>query len=220
MTLAEYVVSQPFEPDEEVPDLDRDPGWRWCRREVASLMRTGFSDRANRISHIHRERAWLVIERLLHDPNPSPEHEQRYGGDNMDPFTLSINTNRGTAMHAVIEYGLWVRRELEAAGEDVSVGLASMPEVREALDAHLDPHVDPSFAVHAVYGRWLPWLLLLDEVWVRDRRPALLPSEPLETYRDVVWATYISWCSPYDSAFRTLRSDYERRCEGCPERAV
>ena len=119
-------------------------------------------------------------------------------------------------MHAVIEYGLWVRRELEAAGEVVSVGLASMPEVREALDAHLDPHVDPSFAVHAVYGRWLPWLLLLDEVWVRDRHPALLPSEPLETYRDVVWATYISWCSPYDSAFRTLRSDYERAVKAVP----
>jgi hypothetical protein len=28
LSLAEYVVSQPFEPDEEVPDLDRDPGWR------------------------------------------------------------------------------------------------------------------------------------------------------------------------------------------------
>jgi hypothetical protein len=216
LSLAEYVVSQPFEPDEEVPDRDRDPGWRWCRREVASLLRTGFSDRADRIPHVYRERAWSVIERLLHNPNPSPEHEQVYGGDNMDPLTLSINTNRGTAMHAVIEYALWVRRELEAAGGDVSVGFDAMPEVRDALDAHLDPHVDPSFAVHAVYGRWLPWLLLLDEVWVQDRHPALFPSEPLGTYRDVVWATYISWCPPYDSAFRALRSDYERSVKAVP----
>jgi hypothetical protein len=216
LTLAEYVVSQPFEPDEEVPDLDRDPGWRWCRREVASFMRAGFSDRPNRIPFIQRQRAWSVIERLLHDPNPSPEHEQRYGGDNMDPLTLSINTNRGTAMHAVIEYALWVRRELEASGDDVSVGFTAMPEVRHALDAHLDPHMDPSVAVHAVYGRWLPWLLLLDEAWVQDRHQALFPSEPLETYRDVVWATYISWCPPYDSAFRTLRSDYEAFVQAVP----
>jgi hypothetical protein len=42
-----------------------------------------------------------------------------------------------------------------------------LPEAqRDALDAHLDPHVDPSLAVRAVYGRWLPWLLLLDEAWV------------------------------------------------------
>jgi hypothetical protein len=216
LTLAEYVVSQPFEPDEEVPDRDRDPGWRWCRREVASFMRTGFSGRANRIPFIHRRRAWSVIARLLHDPNPSPEHEQRYGGENMDPHTLSINTNRGTAMHAVIEYALWVRRELEAASGDVSVGFQAMPEVRDALDAHLDPHSDPSLAVHAVYGRWLPWLLLLDEVWVQDRHPSLFPAEPLEAYRDVVWATYISWCPPYDSALRALRSDYERSVKAVP----
>jgi phenylpyruvate tautomerase PptA (4-oxalocrotonate tautomerase family) len=216
LTLAEYVVSQPFEPNEEVPDLERDSGWGWCRREVASLMRTGFSDRVNRIPFMQRERAWLVIERLLHDPNPSPEHEQRYGGDNMDLLTLSINTNRGTAMHAVIEYALWVRRGLEAAGEDVSVGFALMPEVRDALDVHLDPHVDPSFAVHAVYGRWLPWLLLLDEAWVLGRHPAFFPAEPFEIYRDVVWATYISWCPPYDSAFRALRSEYEGSVEAVP----
>jgi hypothetical protein len=216
LTLAEYVVSQPFEPDEEVPDLERDPGWGWCRREVASLMRTGFSDRANRIPFMQRERAWSVIERLLYDPNPTPEHEQRYGGDSMDPLTLSINTNRGTAMHAVIEYALWIRRELEAAGEDVSVGFALMPEVQDALDMHLDPRVDPSVAVHAVYGRWLPWLLLLDEAWVLDRHPALFPTEPLKIYRDVVWATYISSCPPYDSAFRALRSDYEASVEAVP----
>lgn len=179
-------------------------------------MRTGFSDRANRIPHLYRERAWSVIQRLLHDPNPSPEHEQFYGGDNMDPLTLSINTNRGTAMHAVIEYALWVRRELEAAGGDVSVGFDAMPEVRDALDAHLDPHVDPLLAVHAVYGRWLPWLLLLDEVWVQDRHAVLFPTEPREIYRDVVWATYISWCPPYDSAFRALRSDYERSVKAVP----
>ena len=76
----------------------------------------------------------------------------------MDLLTLSINTNRGTAMHAVIETALWVRRELEASGNDVSVGFAAMPEVRDSLDVHLDPRVDPSLAVHAVYGRWLPWL--------------------------------------------------------------
>jgi hypothetical protein len=165
---------------------------------------------------MQRERAWSVIERLLHDPNPSPDHEQRYGGDNMDPFTLSINTNRGTAMHAVVEYALWVRRELEAADEDVSVGFGSMPEVRDALDAHLDPHVDPSLAVHAVYGRWLPWLLLLDEAWVQGRHSALFPTEPLETYHDVTWATYISWCPPYDSTFRAMRSEYEAAVEAVP----
>jgi hypothetical protein len=46
--------------------------------------------------------------------------------------------------------------------------------------------------------------------------PCLFPAEPFEIYRDVVWATYISWCPPYDSAFRALRSEYEGSVEAVP----
>lgn len=221
LSLAEFVASQPLEADEEVPDRDRDPGWRWCRREIASFLRTGFADRDNRLPFANREEAWRVVERLTSDPNPSPEHEQRYGGDNTDPFTLSINTNRGTAMHAVVEYALWTRRELEASGEDVSVGFEAMPEVRRVLDDHLSPASDPSLAIHAVYGRWLPWLLLLDAEWVAERLAGLFPTdEDLAPYRDVVWGTYVSWCPPYDSAFRSLLAEYQAAVSRVPSREL
>lgn len=217
LALARFAVQQPFETDEDVPDRDRDPGWRWCRREVASLLRTGFADRASRIPFRYRDDAWYLVDRLTSDPNPSPEHEQRYGGDNMDPFTLSINTNRGTAMHAVVEYALWTRRELESAGDDVSVGFEAMPEVREVLEHHLDPSVDPSLAVRSVYGRWLPWLLLLDEEWVLDHIHDVLPAAPEQSrFRDAAWSTYISWCPPYDSVFRVLSAEYEAAIRRVP----
>ncbi len=217
IALAEFVVSQPFEADEGVPDRDRDPGWRWCRRQIGAVLRSGFSDRGTRIPFLLRPSAWRVVERLTNDPNPSPEHEQRYGGANMDPLTLSINTNRGTAMHAVVEYALWIRRYLEEAEEDTSVGFEAMPEVRTVLEAHLDPETDPSLAVRAVYGRWLPWLLLLDEPWVLAQLGAMLPGAPgLSAVRDAVWSTYISWCAPYDSALRALRSEYEQAISRVP----
>lgn len=217
LTLARFAAQQPFEADEEVPDRDRDPGWRWCRREVASLLRTGFADRENRIPFRLRDDAWYLVERLTNDPNPSPEHEHRYGGDNMDPFTLSINTNRGTAMHAVVEYALWTRRELESAGKDISVGFDAMPEARAVLEHHLDPEVDPSPAVRSVYGRWLPWLLLLDEGWVLDHIGDVLPAAPEQSrLRDSAWSTYISWCPPYDSVFRALSAEYEAAIRRVP----
>ena len=67
----------------------------------------------------------------FHDPF---SHEQRYGGSNMDPATLSINTTRGETMHAVIRYALWVRRHLEKepdAEERLAKKFDEMPEVRE-----------------------------------------------------------------------------------------
>jgi len=210
LRLAWWVVSQPFEPDQEVEDRDREPGWRWCRREIASVIRAGLTEKANHIPFEHRARVWQIIERLTSDPNPSPDHEARYGGDNMDPLTLSINTNRGTAMHAVVEYALWCRRELEARDEDVSSGLDLMPEVRQVLEAHFDRDEESSLAVRAVYGRWLPWLLLLDEAWTVDNLPLIFPAETdAAVFADTVWSTYVARCPPYDSVFRILRPQYE-----------
>jgi hypothetical protein len=216
LALALAVTEHPFEPDVEVEDRDRDPGWRWCRGQIGSLLRSGLTNKPNRVPFDLRATAWKVIRRLTEDPNPSAEHEARYGGDNMDPLTLSINTNRATAMHAVVEYALWCRRELESLGEDVSRGFELMPEAAEVLDRHLHPEVDASLAVRAVYGRWLPWLLLLDQAWTIERLPLLFPYQDNETLAETVWDTYIAWCPPYDSVFRALQGQYRAAIDRVP----
>jgi hypothetical protein len=215
LELALEVVQYPFEPDIEVPDRDRDPGWKWCRGQIGSVLRSGLTDKSNRVPFDLRSTAWEVIRRLTEDSNPSAEHEARYGA-NRDPLTLSINTNRGTAMHAVVEYALWCRRELESLGEDVSPGFELMPEAAEVLDRHLHPEVEASLAVRAVYGRWLPWLLLLDESWTIDRLPLLFPYQDNQALAEAVWDTYIAWCPPYDSVFRALEEQYRAAIDRVP----
>lgn len=217
LELAAFAVQQPFEPDQLEPDRDRDPGWRWCRRAVASLLRAGLTDSSRGIPASQRPAVWAMLERLTQDPNPSPEHEEQFGGENMDPLTLSINTNRGTAMHAVVEYALWTRRALEADEQDVTAGFDLMPEVAGVLEEHLDVDADPSLAVRAVYGRWLPWLLLLEESWTVRHLEGILPDDPsLQLYRDAAWATYVTWCPAFDSPFRVLRAHYLRAARSVP----
>jgi hypothetical protein len=210
LALAAFVAEQPFEPDEDLPDQDRDPGWRWCRRAIGSLLRVGFGQQAAGLPFHLREAAWNVVALLANDPNPTPTHEDRYGGENMDAFTLSLNTNRGTAMHAVVEYALWVHRHLESSGKDVTGGFNVMPEVRDVLELHLDPDHDRSLAVRSVYGRWLPWLLLLDSGWTEAHVAMILPTQAeYSALRGAAWDTYITWCPPFDSVFRTLVRYYE-----------
>jgi hypothetical protein len=68
-----------------------------------------------------------------------------------------------------------------------------------------------------VYGRWLPWLLLLDERWVADRKPEMFPGESdLAGFRAAVWDTYISWNRPYDSSFRVLAAEYRDAVAAVP----
>ena len=95
-----------------------------------------------------------------------------------------------------------------------------MPEVRAVLEEHLDPGCDPSLAVRAVYGKWLPWLVLLDEQWVSANITRILPPSPrLAALRDAAWSTYVGWCPPYDNVLSVLRNEYEAAVEGVPTKA-
>lgn len=216
--LMASVLEHPFEVEDDTLDRDRDPGWSWTRGHVASLIQQGVADRDNRIPYEMREAVWSVLDPLMRDPNPTPQDEAPVAGySSMDPYTQSINTNRGKAMHAVMAYALWCRRELEARDIDTAAGFDLIPEVRTVLDEHLDPEADPSLAVRAVYGKWLPWLILLDGDWVAANSARILPgAAELAVLRDAAWNTYIGWCHPFNQAYDALQLEYEAAVERVP----
>jgi hypothetical protein len=93
-------------------------------------------------------------------------------------------------------------------------GFGAMPEVREVLERHLDPAVDPSPAIRAVYGRWFAWLLMLDGPWAKARVGEVFPGEKnLEPLRDAAWEALISFSPAYDHLLGILGSEYERGVE-------
>ena len=213
--LIASVLEHPFEAEDDTQDRERDPGWSWTRGQAASLIREGVADRENGIPFDLREAAWSVLEHLTRDPNPTPADEATAAGySSMDPYTLSINMNRSKAMHAVMAYALSCRRELDARGIDTADGFDLIPEVRTVLQEHLDPGSEPSLAVRAVYGKWLPWLILLDEAWTADNIARILPSAPeLAVLRDAAWNTYVGWCPPFNQAYDALQHQYEAAVE-------
>lgn len=215
LSLCDWVVEQPREvlPSEDQPRrLDRDFDFRESRAVIADLLSEGFKAGTAEITFDLRNDVWNVLRPLTDDPEPTPEHEARYGGSNMDPFTLSLNTVRGEALHAVVRYSLWVHRHIKetADGEErVARGFDEMPEVREVLDHHLDPRRDPSLAVRAVYGHWLPWLDSIDHQWGSRSRAVIYP--PDETQRalwDAAWGAYIRFVGAYNNTLDLLYDEY------------
>ncbi len=218
LDLCDWVLSQPREiQGRQVRETDADPDLGWTRKAIADLFSASFEDRQGGIPIGLRQRVWAVLKPLTDDPDPTPEHEQRYGGSNMDPATLSINTTRAEAMHAVIRYALWVRRHLEReprSEERPQKGFEEMPEVREVLEAHLDPVREPSLAIRAVYGQWFPWLVLLDPDWARANAGRVFPREPeKEVFLEAAWNTYVVFCEPYDNVLEILRPHYQYAVE-------
>jgi hypothetical protein len=126
-------------------------------------------------------------------------------------------------MHGVIAYALWIRRDLDSqpnAEEKRARGFDEMPEVRGMLMAHLDLGRDPSLAIRSVYGRWFPWLVLLDRAWAAAHVSAIFPSDPsLAEPRDVAWDTYVTFCPPYDNILPLLEEEYTRAAERVGTRA-
>ena len=214
LALIDWVAVQPRElpggRDDEYGEFD--PGWVWTRKEIASLLSAGFESSGAPIPINERARVWNLIAVLVEDGDPTPEHEERYGGANMDPSTLSLNTTRGQAMHAAIRYGLWVRRSMEVEEGEAALreeGLKRMPELREALMTHLQPSHDPSLAVRSVYGQWFPWLLLLDPAWARKHAAAIFEFDDVDRWA-AAWGAYIIFNRPYDDVFSAIEEQYRQ----------
>jgi len=218
LDLCKWVVEQPRKiPGRTAAYADLDPGWVWTRKAIADLLSFGLESSGAAIPCDLRETVWSILRPLTEDPEPSPEDEARSGGAVMDAATLSINTTRGEAMHALMRYGRWVQRCIKASPrgkERVGRGFSQMREVREVLERHLDPNADPSLAVRSVYGHWFPWLVVLDARWASDNVARIFPREELlRDYREVAWETYLAFNLAYDSVFDVLVHEYSKAVE-------
>jgi hypothetical protein len=215
LDLADWVMAQERsirgrEPDAE--ERDKDPDWGWTRKEIAGLLEDGFQHGEGMLPYGYAPRAWTLLAALAKDPDPTPEHETQYGGNNMDPLTLSLNCVRTVALHAVVQYALWRFRELEVRGDTEALkrGFANMPEVRDLLEEHLLVARDPSLAVRGVFGRWLPWLYLIDPTWTRAHLPQLLPrGNEQRALRNAAWSSYLLYTGGvYNQMLELLSDEY------------
>ena len=115
-------------------------------------------------------------------------------------------------MHAVIQYALWHRRFIEALPDGkqrLERGFEEFPEVQEMLECHLK---ESSLAIRSVYGRWFPWLVLLDKGWAQNNVSRIFPSDELRL-RDAAWKAYITFCPAYEEVFDVLKEEYHRAVE-------
>jgi hypothetical protein len=192
--------------------MDQDPHRDWTRKTMADLLQVGFKEGPGGIPFEMRKTAWKILLPLTRDPDPTSDYETSYG-ESMDPVTISINTTRGEAMHAVFQYALWVRRHMETLSdkeERLARGFDEMSEVRTVLGEHLDISRDPSLAIRAVYGQLFPWIELIDSAWAQQHATQIFPAGEKEIpYWKAAWKSYIIFCHPYDNVFDALRTQYE-----------
>ena len=175
----------------------------------ANLLETGLTSSANRIPDGHLDDVWRILAPVFTDPNPTLEHEQKYGGSNMDPFALSLNTVRGKATHALI--ALLVEKARAAGEFDLPLsgrrGISRWPELESTLDRCLDVSREPSLTVRAAIGAHLDLLALIDPEWFEEHRTVLFPVSHQE-HREVVFDAYLLWGTIREPLIPLFRDEY------------
>lgn len=211
LTLIERAVQSPSL--DEAPELrerdDLDPDWRWTRKEAAGLLESALQ--ANLLPVEVAARVWESLQRLSWDAEPDADYERQYGGSNMDPLTLSLNTTRGEAMHAVVAFAVWAKQN-----EDEE----SLRRALSNLDEHLDPALEPSLTVRGVFGARLHQLRSIAADWLAERVSAVFPPEAdLQALRLAAWDTYLIWGRPSPGLFEILEPQYRAAVEELPVEA-
>lgn len=213
LKLCQWAVDQPRDTKQPLDTLDFNMGWAWTRKTIAELLSSGFEAGSCEISYALRRTTWNVLKPITDDPDPTSEDEKsNYDPPNMDPYTLSLNTIRCQAIHTVVNYALWVKRNFERIDESKqqsAQGLNAMPEAGDVLEYHLDMQHDPALAMRAIYGQQFPRLLFLDKEWITGKVSTIFPrDESLRDFRDVAWETFVVYTRPYNDVFDVLRQEY------------
>jgi hypothetical protein len=212
--LAEWAVGQVVSLDDAVEqEVAGDAHvWRQARRIVADLAGLALEQvwgAAGALPFDERDRIWRIIAVLAEDANPSPAYEARWGGTNMDPANLALNTVRPEAIDAAIHFAFWSAQHRAHSPGGLADVLGQEPDVAALLERHLDPAQDASLAVRAAIGRWLTPLARTDASWVTAHRSALLPSAPEHrTLRDALWDAFTQWSLPHPKALAVLEPEY------------
>ncbi|SOC56089.1 hypothetical protein [Ornithinimicrobium cerasi] len=192
LVLAASVAVREDDGSEVSGSMDEDLVWRFAQRSMAALIEQGTRESGYGIPAPQLVRAVDALEPLVSHADPTVEHEERYGGSNMDPLTLSLNTTRPAAMRALIRVAARVKEIAEEEqAADASEEVVS--RVLALVDARLQPEKDPSLAEAAAIGEGFGRLVWVDRGWTIERLSLLLSAD---AFGDVIGSTALATYQP------------------------
>jgi hypothetical protein len=183
----------------ELSKDEMEPDWDSVYLSIVKLIRDGLFA-AHNISFDKRNDVWTMLEKLSSHKEPDFEYEQKCGGDNMDPATMSVNTIRGEVIHTIIDYALWCAMNLKQK--------ILVEEAKKILETHLDLRKEPSLTIRAVYGWRLPNIVYLDARWVENNIKKIFPSA--EDLKKLWLAAFESYLANrvHEDVFPILKNEY------------
>lgn len=222
LDLCDWVFSCPVD-ERTTPEQERgvlvDKDWQWTREEIASLTQTICTERRGDKPRYAlnglRERLWGMLEILCRDRPGSVQDAPQDDPRMRDYLNFAINTPRGKAVEAALEYARWVAnhvKELEGKKEIIPGGFDGMPEVREMLEWQIAPE-NRTVDAMAVIGSRIGLVYWIDKEWLADNVLRLFPLDEMKKRPCVreawaAWSAFLVWERTHIEFYRILKLQF------------
>lgn len=224
LRLCKWVVGRPIAertPLESERDAFVDKDWQSVRHEITRFVenacKVNSDGRPKYVLEKYREPLWALLELLCRDPHGSYIVRDVSLEDPRihEYLLLGINSPRGKAVDAALEYVRWVANQLKHVDGDREVvpgGFGAMPEFRQMLEWQFAPE-NRSVEVLSVIGSQIGLINWVDNQWlagIADRLFDLqgVEREPPESCGWAAWNAFLVWSRPHIDFYRMFRSQF------------
>lgn len=223
--LCQWAIEQPVDvrtTPEQAGEGIVDKDWQWTRDSVAGFVESVCKRRTEDkrpyypMADLQRP-LWNLIEPLTRAESSKPSEVIRSSEELDDPrlrdyLNVGINSSRGKAVEAALEYASWVGNHLKQTvdgKEVIESGIASMPEVRGVLEWQVAPeNRDPgALAIIGSRARLFYWI---DSEWLKDYADRLFLLNSAEAEGWAAWNGFLVWVQPHIEFLRLFRKQFEQ----------
>ena len=222
--LCQWVLGRP--PEErtspsEGPGGLLDADWQWTRDEISRFTQAVLQAKSDGSPRYPleslREPIWRVVDALSRDPAKSNiVHDTSKDDPRVhDYLTLGINSPRGKAVEAALDYARWVANHAKTKDgehEIVPGGFGAMPEVQALLEWQV-ADANRSVEVLALIGSQLGLIYWIDRNWLAATAPGLFHLEgieesPAKAHGWAAWNAFLVWVRPHVEFYKLFRDQY------------
>lgn len=224
LRLCRWVLARPVEertsPEPEGGALV-DRGWQWTRDEISRFGQNVCEAKAGDVPRYPleglREEIWPIVDALCRDPAQSNiVHDVSKDDPRMqDYLTLGINSPRGKAVEAGLEYARWVANHIkrtEGERDVIPAGFEAMPEVREMLEWQIATD-NRTLEALAVIGSRIGLIYWIDRAWLAANAARLfylrgIGESPPSVHGWAAWNAFLVWVRPHIEFYRLFKDQF------------
>lgn len=166
----------------------------------------------------YRNRLWKIICGLVSHSAATTSWDASYPTGIMNSHSIVLNSTKGLALAAAIEYAIWCNRNLKTKNQKKNI---LVNELKAILEQHLKPN-NSSIATHATLGAYIPVLFQLDQKWTQNNLSKFLNENLDDKLFLAFWDSYlfhgryrappkdmIRYYTMYILKFKSYKEEYE-----------